>query len=112
MSHISRHDRHDEMNRTDEALTFKKPYQIVNRPTVIEHDMHERYLKDPPHNEPSGPTTNLRSWDLEEKARKAKEAENLREDIQGSPGRGKRSKETILEEMTIEGSVHPHNPAS
>ncbi|PIL22774.1 hypothetical protein GSI_15468 [Ganoderma sinense ZZ0214-1] len=126
MSHISRHDRHDEMNRTDEALTFKKPYQIVNRPAVTEHDMHEQYLKHPPHpqilisgtfrmqNESSETATNLHSWDspVEERARKAREAESLREDILGSPGRGKPLKETIMEEMATEDSVHPQNPAS
>ncbi|KAI1794941.1 hypothetical protein LXA43DRAFT_94785 [Ganoderma leucocontextum] len=112
MSHISRHDRHDELNRTDEALTFKKPYQIVNRPAVTEHDMHEEYLKHPPHNEPSEPSSNQRSWGLKAGAREAEEAESRREDALGSPGRGKPLKEAILEEMTTESSVHPHNPAS
>ena len=63
-------------------------------------------------NESPETTTNRRGWDLEERARKAEEAESLREDILGSPGRGKPLKETILEEMTAEGSVHPRNPPS
>ncbi|KAJ8595240.1 hypothetical protein M405DRAFT_857470 [Rhizopogon salebrosus TDB-379] len=40
-------------NRIDEELTFKKPFQTVGRPPTTDHNIHEDYLKHPPHNTPS-----------------------------------------------------------
>lgn len=36
-------------NITDEELTFKKPFQTVGRPLTTDHNIHEDYLKHPPH---------------------------------------------------------------
>ena len=33
---------------TDEALTFKKPFQTVIRPQTTDHNIHDDYLKHPP----------------------------------------------------------------
>ena len=48
MSGIRRHDLTDRANVTDEAQTFKKPYQTVDRPPVTDHDINEEYLNDAP----------------------------------------------------------------
>ncbi|KAG2134290.1 hypothetical protein BD769DRAFT_1638713 [Suillus cothurnatus] len=33
---------------TDEALTFKKPFQTVVRPRTTNHNIHDDYIKHPP----------------------------------------------------------------
>ncbi|KIK45580.1 hypothetical protein CY34DRAFT_506940 [Suillus luteus UH-Slu-Lm8-n1] len=33
---------------TDEALTFKKPFQTVVRPPTTNHNIHDDYMKHPP----------------------------------------------------------------
>jgi hypothetical protein len=36
-------------NVTDEELTFKKPFQTVRRPPTTDHNIHDDYVKHPPH---------------------------------------------------------------
>ncbi|KAG2037840.1 hypothetical protein BDR03DRAFT_1091644 [Suillus americanus] len=35
---------------TDEAQTFKKPFQTVVRPPTTNHNIHDDYMKHPPEN--------------------------------------------------------------
>lgn len=54
MSARNRHElvklaRKEGSNVTDEELTFKKPFQTVSRPSVTDHNIHDDYLKHPPH---------------------------------------------------------------
>ncbi|KAG2047901.1 hypothetical protein BDR06DRAFT_963366 [Suillus hirtellus] len=41
---------------TDEAMTFKKPFQTVVRPSTTNHNIHDDYIKHPPENVSLVPT--------------------------------------------------------
>ncbi|KAG1855779.1 hypothetical protein C8R48DRAFT_776150 [Suillus tomentosus] len=41
---------------TDEAMTFKKPFQTVVRPPTTNHNIHDDYIKHPPENVSLVPT--------------------------------------------------------
>ncbi|EJF63511.1 hypothetical protein DICSQDRAFT_55428 [Dichomitus squalens LYAD-421 SS1] len=110
MSSTRRHDLADNANKTDESQTFKKPFQTVGRPPVTERDIHEQYMQDPPQNVPYEPTTDRSTIGTKEGARE--QADPQQQGVLGHPGVGKALKQDVLEEMTTEGSVHPHNPVS
>ncbi|TFK91847.1 hypothetical protein K466DRAFT_573398 [Polyporus arcularius HHB13444] len=88
-------------NVTDESRTFKKAYQTVDRPSVTERDIHEEYMRDPPHNVPSTPNTDRKT------AGKKEGAQQETDYKQDAP-----SRTTALEELATESSVHPGNPSS
>ena len=51
---LNLHDRFKEGHKLGTAIIradhkFKKEYQVVDRPKVTDHDMHEDYTKHPPH---------------------------------------------------------------
>ncbi|KAI8994219.1 hypothetical protein BD414DRAFT_481791 [Trametes punicea] len=110
MSSIRRHDLADRANLTDEATTFKKSYQTVDRPPVTERDIHEQYMQDPPHNMPSEPNTDRKARGLKEGAQE--ETDPKQDGVLGDEAVGKVQKSTALETLATESSVHPGNPSS
>ncbi|OCH88681.1 hypothetical protein OBBRIDRAFT_691303, partial [Obba rivulosa] len=53
----------------DNDRKFKKEYQTIGRPTVADHDINDEYVRRPPMNEPTGPTTDRKVPGLKEGAR-------------------------------------------
>ncbi|KAI0667749.1 hypothetical protein C8Q78DRAFT_981669 [Trametes maxima] len=108
MSNIRRNDLTDRANVTDASSTFKKPFQIVGRPPVTERDIHEEYLQDPPDNQFYASITERNPRGLKEGARE--ETELKQEGVLGDQPVGKIEKESALETLTTQSSVHPGNP--
>ncbi|RDX53557.1 hypothetical protein OH76DRAFT_1469993 [Lentinus brumalis] len=97
-------------NVTDESRTFKKAYQTVDRPSVTERDIHEEYMRDPPHNQPTTPNTDRKTPGKKEGAQE--ETDPKQDGVLGDVNIGKPSRTTALEELATESSVHPGNPSS
>ncbi|KAI0631918.1 hypothetical protein C8Q77DRAFT_882219 [Trametes polyzona] len=111
MSSTRRHDLADRAAATDESQTFKKPFQTVDRPPVTERDIHEQYIQDPPHNEGlSHVAVDHRGRGLKEGAQE--ETDPKQDGVLGDQPVGKELKQSALETLTTESSVHPHNPSS
>ncbi|CAL1712697.1 unnamed protein product [Somion occarium] len=36
---------------TDNLRVFKKEFQVVDKPAVTDHNIHDDYIRDPPHNQ-------------------------------------------------------------
>ncbi|KAI0330482.1 hypothetical protein GY45DRAFT_745654 [Cubamyces sp. BRFM 1775] len=96
--------------KTDEAATFKKAFQTVDRPPVTERDIHEQYMQDPPHNMTPEPSTDRKTLGLKEGARE--ETDPKQDGILGDQSTGKILHQDALEDLTTGSSVHPGNPSS
>ncbi|KAI0647833.1 hypothetical protein C8Q79DRAFT_952142 [Trametes meyenii] len=110
MSNIRSNDPADRANVTDASSTFKKTFQTVGRPPVTERDIHEEYLKDSLKNEPYAPNTGWTTRDLKEGARE--ETGPKQDGVLGDQPVGKIEKESALEALTTQSSIHPGNPSS
>ncbi|KAI0763590.1 hypothetical protein BD413DRAFT_483709 [Trametes elegans] len=111
-SHLRRHDLAERSanSKTDEAHTFKKAHQTVDRPQVTERDIHEEYIQDPPRNAPFEPNTDRQTRGLKEGARE--ETDPKQDGVLGNQPTGKELKQSALESFTTESSIHPGNPSS
>ncbi|OJT09425.1 hypothetical protein TRAPUB_14088 [Trametes pubescens] len=114
---------------TDEANTFKKPFQTVDRPQVTERDIQEDYMQDPPRVSPEAGKSYSRRADArvqnEPFERKGDDSrgrgqglkEGVREEtnpqdggVLGDQATGKELKQSMLESFAVESSVHPGHP--
>ncbi|RPD62665.1 hypothetical protein L226DRAFT_610837 [Lentinus tigrinus ALCF2SS1-7] len=109
MSSTRRHDLINRANVTDESQAFKKAHQTVDRPPVTERDIHEQYMQDPPHNIPFEPNTDRKTRGAKEGAQE--ETDPKQDGVLGDEPTGKLSRQSALEEMTTESSIHPGNPS-
>ncbi|CCM04131.1 uncharacterized protein FIBRA_06292 [Fibroporia radiculosa] len=89
----------------DEEQMSKKGYQVVDRPPVTDHDIHDEYLKHPPNNQPTELMTNRGTRGQKEGGRD--ELDPKREGVLGDEPTSRITMETALEETTTEHSVHP-----
>ena len=130
MSSARRHDLAEEGRTiTDDTRVFKKPFQTVDRPQVTDHNINDEYMRNPPQvlyissykEKDCAKSTLAQNLPIEtEKAptqptrgvRGAKEGAygdiDPKEDgVLGDLPVGKRTKESALEEIVTEASVHP-----
>ncbi|KAI0662152.1 hypothetical protein C8Q70DRAFT_629805 [Cubamyces menziesii] len=94
--------------KTDEAATFKKAFQTVDRPPVTERDIHEQYMRDPPRNITPEPSADRKTLGLKEGARE--ETDPKQDGVLGNQPTGKMLQQDALEDLTTGSSVHPGNP--
>ncbi|OAX40942.1 hypothetical protein K503DRAFT_768114 [Rhizopogon vinicolor AM-OR11-026] len=90
-------------NRTDEELTFKKPFQTVSRPPTTDHNIHEDYVRHPPHNTPGPGATTSRKPGKKEWARKP---EPMEVGILGNMETGRLHQADIEGDILNRSSVH------
>ncbi|KAH7885288.1 hypothetical protein F5I97DRAFT_1928686 [Phlebopus sp. FC_14] len=81
---------------TDEELKFKKPFQVVDHPLTTDHNVHDDFVKHPPHNVDSFAAAGRGSNQWEKQ-----EAQEI-----GREGTGRVKQIDFEGEMLNESSVH------
>jgi len=88
---------------TDERM-FKKTEHVVGRPTTTDHNINEKYIRNPPDNLASTvavPATDRRSWGLKEGAR-------VSQDVDKDSDVGRPKKAEVESSIVQENSIHPN----
>ncbi|PCH39936.1 hypothetical protein WOLCODRAFT_149987 [Wolfiporia cocos MD-104 SS10] len=104
---ITRNDYSDVRSNATDDQKFKKAYQVVDRPQATGRDIHEDYLRSPPRNQPPeyGDTSVSRHPGIKEGAREP--VDPKRDGVLGDEAASKVTKQSELEAVTTQNSVHP-----
>ncbi|GJE88824.1 hypothetical protein PsYK624_049110 [Phanerochaete sordida] len=93
---------------TDDTLTFKKAYQTVGRPPVVEN-INEQYAQDPPRNEPLETSSERKTLGKKWGAYDEDLEQAPKEQVLGDQPGGRTQKWAQMSDMAQESSVHPNS---